>query len=260
MAVDRALESPVPAGALNGGKGVRPPDGDLEARLGHVFADPALLKRALTHVSAAGVAKRGQTYERLEFLGDRVLGLAIAELLFARFPKAEEGEMSRRFAELVRKETCAEVARAWNVGPHLNLGAGEARSGGRSRDAILGDACEALIGAVFLDAGYGPARDLVWRGFSDRIAPLASPVLDPKTVLQEWAQGRGLPLPAYREIGRSGPDHKPEFVIGVEIPGFEPCQASGASKRLAEQAAARAFMAREAASRQSGAVAPGETT
>ena len=167
--------------------------------------------------------------------------------------------MSRRFADLVRKETCAEVARGWGVGPHLYLGAGEARSGGRARDAILGDACEALIAAVFLEAGYGPARDLVWRGFSERIAPLSPPALDPKTVLQEWAQGKGLRLPAYREIGRSGPDHRPEFIIAVDVAGYAPCQASGASKRFAEQAAARAFMARESAPKQSGADAPGET-
>ncbi len=245
MAVDRALEPSVPARALSGVRGGRPPVEELEAKVGHAFADRALLKWALTHVSALGAARRGQSYERLEFLGDRVLGLVIAELLLARFPKAEEGEMSRRFAELVRKETCADVARVWDVGPHLYLGPGEIRSGGRNREAILGDVCEALIGAVFLDAGYGAASEVVRRGFADRVVELAPPVLDPKSVLQEWAQGRGLPLPLYRELGRSGPDHKPEFRIGVEIAGFEPCEASGASKRFAEQAAARAFLDRE---------------
>jgi ribonuclease-3 len=122
------------------------------------------------------------------------------------------------------------------------------RSGGREKVAILGDACEALIGAVFLDADYATARDVVWRGFAERIGTLAKPVADSKTILQEWAQGRGLPVPNYRETGRTGPDHKPEFVIAVEIEGFAPCSGSGASKRLAEQAAARAFMERESVS------------
>lgn len=247
MALDRALEPPVPAGAVSGARGGRPPIGDLEASLGHVFADKSWLKRALTHVSALGAGKRGHTYERLEFLGDRVLGLALAELLFARFPEAEEGEMSRRFAELARKETCAEAARAWNVGPHLHLGPSEMRSGGRDKTAILGDACEALIAAVFLDAGYAAAQDLVARGFGGRIADPGPPHVDPKSELQEWAQARGLPVPDYRETARSGPDHKPEFIIRVEVRGYQSCEARGASKRSAEQGAARAFMEREGA-------------
>ena len=223
----------------------RPPIEELEARIGHVFSDKALIKGALTHVSALGTARRAQTNERLEFLGDRVLGLAIAELLFEKFPKAEEGEMSRRFADLVRKETCANVARRWDMGPHLHLGPSEMRSGGRDRTAILGDACEALIAAVFLDAGYETARALVFRGFADLIVETLPPVVDPKSVLQEWAQGRGLPAPLYREVSRSGPDHKPQFVIAVDVQGFDAAQASGASKRLAEQSAAQAFMERE---------------
>lgn len=243
--MDRALEPAIPASAVSPTRNGRPPIEELEASLGHTFAQRDLLKWALTHVSAVGSAKRTQTYERLEFLGDRVLGLAVAEVLFDRFPKAEEGEMSRRFADLVRKETCAEVARAWNVGPHLHLGPSEMRSGGRSKTAILGDACEALIGAVFLDAGYVAARDLVWRSFAERTDLLDPPAGDPKTILQEWAQGRGLPVPAYREVSRSGPDHKPEFVIGVQVGSFAVCEERGASKRLAEQAAAKAFMQRE---------------
>lgn len=245
MAVVRALEPPVPARAVSPTRNGRPPVEELEASLGHTFADRAVLKWALTHVSAVGVAKRAQTYERLEFLGDRVLGLAISELLFERFPKAEEGEMSRRFADLVRKETCAEVARAWGVGPHLHLGPSEMRSGGRAKIAILGDACEALIGAVFIDAGYVAARDLVRRGFADRIVSLEPPTLDSKTILQEWAQGHGHPVPAYRELSRSGPDHKPEFVIAVRVGSYRECEARGASKRFAEQAAAQAFLDRE---------------
>jgi ribonuclease-3 len=223
----------------------RPPIEDLEARIGHVFSDKTLIKGALTHVSALGTARRAQTNERLEFLGDRVLGLAIAELLFEKFPKAEEGEMSRRFADLVRKETCANVARRWDVGPHLHVGPSEVRSGGRERTTILGDACEALIAAVFLDAGYDVARALVFRGFADLIVETLPPVVDPKSVLQEWAQGRGLPTPLYREVSRTGPDHKPQFVIAVEVQGFASAEASGASKRFAEQSAAQVFLQRE---------------
>jgi ribonuclease-3 len=196
-------------------------------------------------VSALGVGRRAQTYERLEFLGDRVLGLAVAEMLFEKFPRAEEGEMSRRFADLVRKETCANVARHWGVGPHLHLGPSEQRAGGRDRTAILGDACEALIAAVFLDAGYEVARALVFRGFADLIVETLPPVVDPKSVLQEWAQGRGLPAPLYREVSRTGPDHRPEFIVAVDVQGFAPAEAHGSSKRFAEQSAAQAFMNRE---------------
>ena len=246
MAVDRTLEPPVPARALKAPRsGARPALGELEASLGHSFTDKALLKQALTHVSSAAGGKRALTNERLEFLGDRVLGMAIAEWLFAHFPDAREGEMSRRLADIVRKETCAAVAREWKVGPHLYLGSSESGSGGRSKVAILGDACEALIGAVCIDAGYEAGRAVVWRGFAGRIRDPGPPSADPKTVLQEWAQARGHSLPSYIETSRSGPDHQPEFVISVEVGGFTPCEASGASKRLGEQAAARAFLERE---------------
>lgn len=260
--MDGALEPAVPAGALGMGTGVRtglrtglaaggrPPVEELEARIGHTFKDKSLLKWALTHVSAVSASKRNTTYERLEFLGDRVLGLAIAELLFEKFPKAEEGEMSRRFADLVRKETCANVARQWGVGPHLYLGPSEIRSGGRDKTAILGDACEALIAAVFLDAGYDEARAFVFGGFADLVVESLPPVVDPKSILQEWAQGRGMPAPLYHEVSRSGPDHKPEFIISVEITGFDRCQAHGSSKRSAEQSAAQAFMDREGLARK----------
>lgn len=197
--------------------------------------------RALTHVSAGRVRKRADSYQRLEFLGDRVLGLAIGEILYARFPEAEEGELSRRLSALVRKETCAEVARAWDVGPHLKLGAGEIGTSGRQRAGILGDVCEAIIGAVFIDAGFEAARDLVRRGFDARLAAPAV-ALDPKTALQEWAQGAGRMPPVYREVSRGGPPHKPVFVIEVEVEGLPRRSAEGASKRAAEQAAARALI------------------
>jgi len=145
----------------------------------------------------------------------------------------------------VRKETCADVASEWGVGEHLRLGGGEAQTGGAKKVAILGDVCESVIGAVYLDAGFHAARDLVQRTWSERMMKPRRPLRDPKTALQEWAQARGLDTPIYREAGRSGPAHAPKFVIEVEVAGFAPTQAEGASKRLAEQAAARAFMARE---------------
>jgi len=218
----------------------------LEERIGHRFGDRSLIERALTHVSAvAAKGARVDSYQRLEFLGDRVLGLAISDMLYAAIPKAAEGELSQRLAELVRKKTCADVANEWGVSDHVRLGGGEAQTGGAKKVAILGDVCESVIGAVYLDAGFHAARDLVQRTWSERMMKPRRPLRDPKTALQEWAQARGLDTPVYREAGRSGPAHAPKFVIEVEVAGFAPTQAEGASKRLADQAAARAFMARE---------------
>jgi ribonuclease-3 len=219
----------------------------LQARIGHVFADASLLERALTHVSAlpAQAPRRADSYQRLEFLGDRVLGLTVSDMLYEAFPEAEEGELSRRLADLVRKETCADVARGWGVGAVLRLGEGEAQTGGANKSAILGDICESLLGAVFLDAGYGAADALVRRFFSEKMLNPVRPLRDPKTALQEWAQARGLPTPVYRQVGRSGPDHAPVFSIEVSVNGFEPALAEGTSKRFAEQASAQNFLERE---------------
>lgn len=218
---------------------------DLEARIGHEFADPALLGRALTHVSASPA--RRDSYERLEFLGDRVLGLAVAHMLYDAFPNESEGELSRRLAALVRKETCAEVAEVWGVGAAMRLGEGEAQTGGRGKRALLGDICEAIIGAVFLDGGAAAAEHIVRKAFSDRMAASGQDLRDAKTALQEWAQARGLATPRYRLVARSGPDHAPFFEVVVEVQGFAAAPGSGASKRVAEQAAAAAFLAREGA-------------
>lgn len=226
-------------------RGPRPKIEELESSLGHTFKDRDILKRALTHVSAVSGGKRTETYQRLEFLGDRVLGLSVSHLLYGMFPGADEGELSRRLADLVRKETCAEVARSWGVGPHLRLGLGESQTGGREKTAILGDACEALIGAVFVDGGFDEAQNLVRRSFADRMKMPRRSLRDAKTALQEWAQARGLDPPNYREMSRSGPAHAPRFTISVAIDGFDPCSAEGASKRTAEQSAAEAFMERE---------------
>ncbi|WP_294532525.1 ribonuclease III [uncultured Rhodoblastus sp.] len=220
----------------------------LQRRIGHVFADPSLLARALTHVSAlpAGPAqKRGDSYQRLEFLGDRVLGLAVSTMIYQAFPAAEEGELSRRLADLVRKETCADVARDWQVAAVLQLGEGEAQTGGAQKAAILGDICESLLGAIFLDAGYAKAETVVRRFFGDKMLNPGRPLRDPKTALQEWAQARGLPAPVYRQSDRSGPDHAPLFTMEVCVNTFEPVVAEGASKRLAEQASAHKFLQRE---------------
>uniref|UniRef100_A0A9E8A909 Ribonuclease 3 n=1 Tax=Bosea sp. NBC_00436 TaxID=2969620 RepID=A0A9E8A909_9HYPH len=215
----------------------------LEAALGHRFADPNLLTTALTHMSAEG--SRLASYQRLEFLGDRVLGLSVAELLFRQFPQSEEGNLSRRLADLVRKETCAEVALGWNLGQFMRLGEGEILGGARKNKAILADACEAIIGAVFIDGGYEAARALVERAFGERMLKPVRPLRDAKTALQEWAQGRGYPTPTYSERGRSGPDHAPVFVVAAKITGLADAEARGPSKRLAEQAAAETFLKRE---------------
>jgi ribonuclease-3 len=217
----------------------------LEATIGYRFKDPDLLNRALTHISALGGGNRAASYQRLEFLGDHVLGLVISDMLFRAFPKGDEGELSRRLADLVRRETCADVARAIDLGPALRLGASESNAGGRSRTAILADVCEALVGAVFVDGGYRAAAALVERLWGERTRAPVRPLRDPKTQLQEWAQARGLPTPAYREVERTGPHHNPEFRIAVTLPGREPAEGMGRSKRVAEQAAAAAMLQRE---------------
>jgi ribonuclease-3 len=220
--------------------------GGLEDRIGYRFKDPKLIEQALTHISAlTGARNRGGSYQRLEFLGDHVLGLIISDMLFHAFPKADEGEMSRRLADLVRKEACADVAHTIDLGSAIRLGASENNAGGRSRAAILADVCEALIGAVFIDGGYPAAAELIGRLWEARMLTPARPLRDAKTVLQEWAQARGLPTPAYREIERKGPDHDPEFRINVELPDREPAEGFGRSKRAAEQAAAAAMLIRE---------------
>lgn len=223
----------------------------LEARIGHVFADRNLIAAALTHVSAAAGRKR-ETYQRLEFLGDRVLGLAVSAMLYEAFPEAGEGELSRRLAGLVRKESCAEVALAWSVDSYVQFGEIEQQIR-LPNLAILGDVCEAIIGAVFLDAGYEAAKAVVIAAFGERMHSPGRALRDPKTALQEWAQARGLAAPLYRETARSGPDHAPEFTIAVEVPGYPTAEAKGFAKRLAEQAAAAAFIARECIGSQKGA-------
>ena len=213
----------------------------LEARLGYAFQDRKLLAEALTHVSRGG---GGPTYQRLEFLGDRVLGLAVSDLLMRSFPHANEGDLSRRLAELVRRETCAAVATDWDLGRHLKLGGGSI-SAMRKNLSILGDACESVIGAVYLDGGLEAAQALVERGFASRLAALENVPANPKTQLQEWAASRGLSPPLYDIVEREGPDHKPHFRVAARLSGFEEAHGSGNSRRAAEQDAALALLLRE---------------
>jgi ribonuclease-3 len=218
----------------------------LEDRIGYKFADKVLLERALTHISAlsGGPQNRASSYQRLEFLGDHVLGLVISDMLYRAFPKANEGELSRRLADLVRKETCAEVAKAMDLGPALKLGNSESHAGGRMRATILADVCEALVGAAFIDGGYDAADALIARFWNERMLKPLRPLRDPKTMLQEWAQARGLPTPAYRELARTGPHHDPEFRVAVVLPDRPPAEGLGSSKRAAEQGAAAAMLTR----------------
>ncbi len=215
----------------------------LEQRLGHRFADRRLLTRALTHTSA--VPNGRESYQRMEFLGDRVLALTVAHMTFDAYPAAEEGELARRLNALVKRETCAEVGRDLGLGPSLRLGTGEAQTGGRAKVAILGDVVEALIAAIYLDAGFGPASDFVRRNWGDRMRSARGPLRDAKTTLQEWVQSRGGPAPVYRETSRSGPDHDPEFTIAVDIAGLAAGEGRGRSKREAEQSAAATVLVRE---------------
>jgi ribonuclease III len=206
----------------------------LEARLGYVFNDPALLLRALTHSSAVSPSKRtADSYQRFEFLGDRVLGLVVADMLCKRLPKANEGELSRTLNSLVRKETCARVARKLDMGSYVRLGESEARTGGADKDAI------------YADGGIDPAYTFVDRMFGDNLDVAQARRADSKTALQEWAQAKGLEPPAYVETARSGPDHAPVFTISVSVRGFEAIAATGTSKKLAEHQAAEKFLLRE---------------
>ncbi len=217
----------------------------LEARLGHRFTDRSLLERALSHSSALDRGSASLNNQRFEFLGDRVLGLVIAEWLLRQFPAAEEGELAVRYNALVRKEACAAAAERIDLGRYLVLGPGEERAGGREKAAILADACEAVIAALYLDGGLDAAHRFIEAEWSHLVLEPTRLRADAKTALQEWTQGQGRGIPAYREIGRSGPDHAPVFTVEVAIAGAAPAMGSGGSKRQAEQAAARAMLIRE---------------
>ncbi len=214
---------------------------EAASRLGHAFTDIARLEEALTHPSAATPARPHN--QRLEFLGDRVLGLLVAEALVARHPDANEGELAPRFNELVRKETCAEVAREIGLDRALRLGKSESRTGARRRDALLGDAMEAALAAVYLDGGLEAARGVIARHWGARIeAQGAEAPRDAKTWLQEWAQARGMRPPRYEEEGRTGPDHAPRFTVVARLETGAEARAEARSKRAAEQEAAMTLL------------------
>lgn len=212
----------------------------LQKRLGHDFADPGLLLRAVTHSSMTAPGREDN--QRLEFLGDRVLGLVMAEALLRADRAAAEGTLAPRFNALVRKETCADVARDIDLGAALKLGRSEQMSGGRRKQALLGDAMEAVIAAVYLDAGFTAAQRLVLRLWGARIDTVEDDAKDAKTALQEWAQARSLGTPDYVLIDRSGPDHAPVFTIEVRLPGKRSARATAGNKRQAEQTAARSLL------------------
>ncbi|ABS64481.1 Ribonuclease III [Parvibaculum lavamentivorans DS-1] len=209
----------------------------LQVRLAHDFKDLGLLSRALTHPSADGA-----NYQRFEFLGDRVLGLVIADWLLRDFPQADEGELAIRYNALVRKEACAEVAERIGLGACITMGAGEEKAGGRRKPAILADACEAVIAALYTDGGLQAARRFIETEWAYLVEKSSEIPQDAKTALQEWAQARGQGVPTYTLVGRSGPDHAPEFTVEVSAGKAKPLRAQGNSKRQAEQTAARALL------------------
>ena len=212
---------------------------ELERRIGHTFQDRELLERALTHGSVTKGSSRVRDNERLEFLGDRVLNLVTAERIMTLRPEATEGELSKLMNQLVNYQACAEAARRAGLRDAMRVDASATKVGARDNDRVLGDACEALIGALYIDGGLETARGFFLRFWAEEFASLGEPrARDPKTQLQEWAQGRGLPLPAYEIVSREGPDHAPCFTVAVSIEGYEAETAEGRSKQEAEKAAA----------------------
>lgn len=210
----------------------------FEARLGYRFRDRDYLRHALTHASTGG----DRDYERLEFLGDRVLGLVVAHLLYKEFPEESEGSLARRHAALVSGATLAIIAGQIGLGDVMHLSEGERAAGGAKNDNILADVMEALIGAAYLDGSLEPCHALIAGLWKDALHIMAQPPQDPKTALQEWAQARGLGLPEYGLDSREGPDHAPVFRIRVRVEGFDPATGEGLSRRAAEKAAALQLM------------------
>jgi ribonuclease-3 len=233
MAVGHSLRPPVPGDHMTAAATSLD---DLQTALGYRFKNLSLLRRALTHASAE--PSSNNAYERLEFLGDRVLALVIAERLLERFPDEREGEISRRHVGLVRREALAEVARRMDFGQFLLLSRGEAEAGSRDRESILADVMEAVLAALYLDGGLDTAQRFILDHWTDLLEAEIAPPQDPKTTLQEWAQGRGLPLPSYEVVAQEGPSHAPQFTVRVWVKGQSVKTATGGSKRAAERASA----------------------
>ena len=216
--------------------------GELEAILGHAFRNRELLKRAITHRSVTGEKDR-HGYQRLEFLGDRILGAAVATMVFRQFPGEAEGELSLRFTKLVRNETLTEIALELGIDRFIVIGKGEELNGMRRSPSILADILEALIGALYLDGGFAMAHAFVRTCWQDRVASGTGTGRDGKTRLQEWALERGLALPGYSVLEKAGPSHAPLITVEVCVEGFECVQAQGRSRRAAERQAAEIFLA-----------------
>lgn len=217
----------------------------LEEAIGYSFASPELLEIALTHASHGDGRRRTDSNERMEFLGDRVLGLLVAEQLYGMFEGLSEGGLAHRLNALVNKGTCARVARSIGLGQALLLSAGEERLGGRDKDSILGDACEALIGAIYLDGGMSAARTFFTSAWADELAQITRKAQDAKSHLQEWAARKRLATPVYQLVSRKGPDHRPHFTVEVRIDGLDPAIGEGNTKQAAQRAAAETMLRRE---------------
>lgn len=215
----------------------------LSEVIGHQFAKEQRLAKALTHASYSNLnAGLGGSNERLEFLGDRVLGLVIADILLKRYPVEEEGDIAKRHTALVRQEALVRVAEDINLGDYIAMSPGEEDTGGRQNASILSDCCEAVIAALYLDGGLEAAREFIETHWLTLMAEDLTPPKDPKTALQEWAQANNKPLPIYKEISRQGPAHEPVFEMEVQVKNINAARASGASKREAEQKAAEALL------------------
>jgi ribonuclease III len=212
----------------------------LESRLGHTFATPTWLHQALTHASAT--ENRVESNERMEFLGDRVLGLVIAEMLLEKFSDEQEGDLGYRFTALARREALARVAHDIDLGAFLKLSDGERDTGGAEKAGVLANTCEAVIAALYLDGGLEVAAHFIKRYWEPLLEEDLSPRKDPKTVLQEWSQAAGKALPKYQIIQRVGPDHAPSFTVEVTVQDEPPMQGQGSTKRAAEQAAAEQML------------------
>lgn len=218
----------------------------FEARIGRRFNDRALLERALTHASHGDGRSRSASNERLEFLGDRVLGLMAAAWLHSAFSGLDEGGLAHRLNALVNKSACARAARRCDLGEALRLSPAEDRVGGREKDSILADACEAVIGALFLDGGLEAAQGFFDRFWADELSGLTKRPKDAKSALQEWAASKGYGAPVYETLGRAGPDHRPVFQVTVSVENLGQATGEGGSKQAAQRAAAEALLKQEA--------------
>lgn len=242
-ALDALLQFDLMVAAANSGKTQQlAPLAQLSARLGYVFKDGDLLQQALTHGSSSRKAK---DYERLEFLGDRVLSLVVADALFNAHSKEKEGKLAARHSAIVRGEVCAAVGEVMGLADFIKVGDTEKKSGVHRMKSVLGDAVEALIGAIYIDGGLEPARKVILHYWSDFLKKPDNVEKDAKTFVQEWVLGRALPLPRYELAGRDGPEHRPQFTVRLLIEKHSTVDGVGPTKQQAEMAAAQAFIARE---------------